>query len=144
LNQHPHWGSFAVFVSIFLFLLAGHDSMSKKSSGGLVYSTEFGRTCPACQQPVDDCNCNDEQLPEGDGVVRVARETKGRGGKVMTLITGVPLIGAELKTLAKDLKKKCGVGGALKDGVIEIQGDQRDLLVGELTKRGFTVKKSGG
>lgn len=83
-------------------------------------------------------------MPEGNGVVRVARETKGRGGKVMTLITGVPLIGAELKTLAKDLKKKCGVGGALKDGVIEIQGDQRDLLVGELTKRGFTVKKSGG
>jgi len=83
-------------------------------------------------------------MPEGDGVVRVARETKGRGGKVMSLVTGVPLIGAELKTLAKDLKKKCGVGGGLKDGVIEIQGDQRDLLVSELTKRGFTVKKSGG
>lgn len=118
--------------------------MSKKSSGGLVYSTEFGRTCPDCQHPVGDCTCKDEQLPEGDGIVRVSRETKGRGGKVITLVTGIPLIGAELKTLAKDLKKKCGVGGALKDGVIEIQGDQRDLLVSDLTKRGFTVKKSGG
>ena len=76
--------------------------------------------------------------------MRVSRETKGRGGKVMTLITGIPLVGAELKTLAKDLKKKCGVGGALKDGVVEIQGDQRDILVAELTKRGFTVRKSGG
>ncbi len=116
----------------------------KSSSGGLVYSTEFGRACPGCQQPVDDCRCSDDAAPVGDGIVRVARETKGRGGKVMTLVTGVPLVGAELKTLAKDLKKKCGVGGALKDGVIEIQGDQRDLLVSELTKRGFTVKKAGG
>ena len=62
----------------------------------------------------------------------------------MTLVSGVPLVGSELKTLAKELKKKCGTGGALKDGVIEIQGEQRDLLVSELTKRGFTVKKVGG
>ena len=116
----------------------------KSSSGGLVYSTEFGRACPGCQQPVDQCSCNQDTLPEGDGIVRVSRESKGRGGKVMTLVTGVPLTGAELKTLAKELKKKCGVGGALKDGVIEIQGDQRDLLVSELSKRGFTVKKAGG
>ena len=118
--------------------------MAKKSTGGLVYSTEFGRACPGCSNPVDQCTCMAEQAPAGDGIVRVARETKGRGGKVMTLITGVPLAGAELKTLAKELKQKCGVGGALKDGVIEIQGDQRDLLVSELTKRGFTVKKAGG
>ena len=118
--------------------------MGKKSSGGLVYSTEFGRACPGCSQPQDQCICDQESLPEGDGIVRVSRETKGRGGKVMTLVKGVPLAGAELKTLAKELKKKCGVGGALKEGGIEIQGDQRDLLVSELSKRGFTVKKAGG
>lgn len=119
--------------------------MSKKDrAGGLVYSTEFGRACPQCNQAVDQCVCNEPLAPEGDGIVRLSRETKGRDGKVMTLITGVPLVGAELKTLAKELKKKCGVGGALKDGIIEIQGDQRDLLANELTKRGFTVKKAGG
>jgi translation initiation factor 1 len=119
--------------------------MAKKSSaGGLVYSTEFGRACPGCQQPVDQCRCSTDEAPQGDGIVRISRESKGRGGKVMTLVTGVPLAGAELKTLAKELKKKCGVGGALKDGVIEIQGDQRDLLLAELTKRGFTAKKAGG
>ena len=119
--------------------------MSKKSSsGGLVYSTEIGRTCPDCRAAVTDCRCGQDEQPQGDGIVRVSRETKGRGGKVMTLITGIPLVGAELKTLAKDLKKKCGVGGALKDGVVEIQGDQRDILVAELTTRGFTVRKSGG
>lgn len=116
----------------------------KNASGGLVYSTEFGRTCPECRQPVDACRCHEPTIPAGDGVVRVARESKGRGGKVVTLVSGIPLIGPELKTLAKELKQKCGVGGALKDGVIEIQGDQRDLLVAELGKRGFTVKKSGG
>ncbi len=116
----------------------------QKERGGLVYSTEFGRTCPACSQPQSACECGQESLPEGDGIVRLHRETKGRGGKVMTLIRGVPLQGNELKTLAKALKQKCGVGGALKDGVIEIQGDQRDLLLLELTRRGFTCKKAGG
>lgn len=116
----------------------------KSSSGGLVYSTEFGRACPECGEPIDQCRCGEPEVPEGDGIVRVSRESKGRGGKVVTLVSGIPLMGAELKTLAKDLKKKCGVGGALKDGVVEIQGEQRDLLVSELTKRGFTVKKVGG
>ncbi|MDO6681366.1 MULTISPECIES: translation initiation factor Sui1 [unclassified Oceanobacter] len=116
----------------------------QKNSGGLVYSTEIGRTCPACREAVAQCRCGEPEQPQGDGIVRLARETKGRGGKVVTLVTGVPLIGAELKTLAKELKKKCGVGGVLKDGVIEIQGEQRDLLMSELTRRGFTVKKSGG
>jgi len=119
--------------------------MAKKSAaGGLVYSTEFGRACPGCGQPVDQCSCAEDEAPQGDGIVRVSRESKGRGGKVVTLVSGIPLVGAELKTLAKDLKKKCGVGGALKDGVLEIQGEQRDLLVSELSKRGFTVKKVGG
>lgn len=120
------------------------DSVTAQTTHvGSVYSTETGRTCPDCGRAKNACACHQQQQPEGDGIVRVSRESKGRGGKVVTLVTGVPLLGAELKTLAKDLKKKCGVGGALKDGVIEIQGEQRDLLVAELTRRGFRVKKSG-
>jgi translation initiation factor 1 len=82
--------------------------------------------------------------PKCDGVVRVARETKGRKGKGVTLISGVPLPPAELKTLARELKQKCGTGGTLKEGVIEIQGDQRDALIELLKARGWTVKRSGG
>ncbi|WP_210396642.1 translation initiation factor Sui1 [Motiliproteus sediminis] len=120
--------------------------MGKKSSqGGLVYSTEVGRTCPGCGQAIAACCCRDDAtIPEGDGVVRVSLETKGRKGKGVTLITGVPLAAADLKTLAKTLKQRCGVGGAVKDGVIEIQGDHRDLLASLLSERGFKVKKAGG
>jgi translation initiation factor 1 len=80
----------------------------------------------------------------GDGIVRLHRETKGRGGKAVTIIVGIPLAGAELKALAKVLKRKCGVGGALKNDTIEIQGDQRLTLKTELEKRGYTVKIAGG
>jgi translation initiation factor 1 len=82
--------------------------------------------------------------PTGDGIVRVQREKKGRKGKTVTTVTGIPLPTDELRALAGDLKRSCGSGGALKDGVIEIQGDHRDLLVAELQKRGWTVKRSGG
>lgn len=115
--------------------------MAKKSQGGLVYSTDQGRMCPECRQPQNECTCSKEQAPAGDGIVRVGRESKGRGGKVVTLVKGVPLVGEDLKTLAKVLKQKCGVGGAVKEGIIEIQGEQRDTIVAELTKQGFTVKK---
>ena len=80
----------------------------------------------------------------GDGVVRVRRETKGRAGKTVTSIEGVPLSGAELSALAKDLKRRCGTGGSTKDGVIEIQGDHRDTLVAALEAEGYTVKRAGG
>ena len=83
-------------------------------------------------------------IPPGDGVVRVGRETKGRKGKGVTVITGVPLAGSELKDLAKELKQKCGSGGTVKDGVIEIQGDHRDAVVAALGGRNWNVKKSGG
>lgn len=112
--------------------------------GGLVYSTDGGRHCSGCGQPVDACTCKQNQIPEGDGIARVRRETKGRGGKTVTTITGVPLAADPLKDLASALKKRCGCGGGLKDGVIEIQGDHVDLLLDELTKRGFKAKKSGG
>jgi translation initiation factor 1 len=74
----------------------------------------------------------------------VARESKGRGGKVVTLVRGVPLGGAELEALAKQLKTACGSGGSVKDGVVEIQGDHVARLVDWLTARGFKVKRAGG
>lgn len=120
-------------------------SKQKKSTQRLVYSTDGGRLCPQCHRPVAECVCGkDRPAYAGDGIVRLQRETKGRGGKAVTLVTGVPLTGAELKSLAKTLKQKCGVGGALKGETIEIQGDKRDVIKAELERRGFTVKIAGG
>ena len=115
---------------------------------GLVYSTEHGETCPACRQPLAECRCQAqaeaERLAALDGIVRIRRETSGRKGKGVTTIEGVPLAQEELKALAKALKKRCGTGGALKAGVIEIQGDHREVLKRELETRGYTVKLAGG
>jgi len=118
----------------------------KNTNSRLVYSSESGRICSKCKKPIVGCVCSKSAAtpPSGDGVVRVGRETKGRKGKGMTLITGVPLPANELKKLAKELKQKCGTGGTLKDGVIEIQGDHRDALIEMLKARGWTVKRSGG
>ena len=111
----------------------------------LVYSTEQGKMCLKCGQPAAGCRCRRTvPPPAGDGIVRVARETKGRKGKGVTVITGVPLPAPELKDLSRQLKQVCGSGGTIKNGVIEIQGDHRDRLMAELKKHGFTVKRSGG
>jgi len=121
--------------------------MSKRDRTGskLVYSTDVGRLCPQCHRAVADCVCGkDRPAATGDGIVRLRRETKGRGGKAVTLITGIPLAQAELKVLAKRLKQKCGVGGSVKGGEVEIQGDKRDILQLELESMGYTVKRSGG
>ena len=80
----------------------------------------------------------------GDGVIRVRRETKGRGGKTVTTVSGVPLAGEKLRMLASELKRRCGTGGTVKDGVIEVQGDHRETIVAELSRRGFTAKLAGG
>ena len=81
---------------------------------------------------------------QGDGKVRVRRETGGRKGKTVTTVTGVPVKDAELKALAGRLKKRCGVGGSVKQGVIELQGDHRDTVVEVLRAEGFTVVLAGG
>ena len=112
--------------------------------GGLVYSTESGRMCPACRQPVAQCVCKQAAVPAGDGVVRVSRETKGRGGKAVTLVKGVALESPALADLGKRLKAACGSGGTVKDGVIEIQGDHVDKVVAALQAQGHTVKRAGG
>ncbi len=114
----------------------------------LVYSTETGRMCPKCDQPIKSCTCKSNKktaVPTGgDNFIRVSKETKGRKGKGVTLISGLKMNEIELKFFAKELKQKVGTGGTAKDGVIEIQGDQRDTLVVELEKRGYKVKRVGG
>ncbi|MDQ6962726.1 MAG: translation initiation factor Sui1 [Mariprofundaceae bacterium] len=121
---------------------------SKQNTGGLVYSTEHGKFCPKCKKPVGRCICKQQQknkISPNDGIIRIGRETKGRKGKGVSLIHGVPLQGKELQAFAKELKKKCGSGGTLKDGVIEIQGDHRERLLEILSKKdGWIVKLAGG
>lgn len=110
-----------------------------------VYSSEWGKMCPRCGKPVADCICKKAPpRPAGDGIVRVSRSSKGRAGKTVTLVSGAPLDDAGLHTLLGDLKRLCGAGGALKDGIIEIQGDHREAIVDTLKKRNFTVKLAGG
>lgn len=120
----------------------------KDQLSGLVYSTETGKHCPECGEPLTACRCDElaeqQRLANLDGVVRVRREVAGRKGKGVITITGVPLPEKELKTLAKKLKQRCGTGGSLKEGVIEIQGDQRDLIKTLLEAEGFKVKMTGG
>src|SRR5690554_1698938 len=100
--------------------------------------------CPECRNPVSDCTCRQAPRPERHGRVRVRREGVGRTGKGVTLVTGIPMDEKELKAYAKVLKAKCGTGGTVKDGVVEIQGDQRDLLVPLLEQNGWVVKRAGG
>ena len=112
---------------------------------GIVYSTDHGRMCPDCGMPIADCVCRrTDPVRKGNGIVRLGRETKGRKGKGVTLIAGLSLPDDELLRLASDLKRRCGSGGTVRDGVIEIQGDHRDILLEELRRRGHTVKCSGG
>ncbi|ACZ76554.1 MULTISPECIES: stress response translation initiation inhibitor YciH [Dickeya] len=101
----------------------------------LVYSTETGRIDEPEQKAA---------RPKGDGIVRIQRQTSGRKGKGVCLITGIDLDDTALDVLAAELKKKCGCGGSVKDGVIEIQGDKRDQLKQLLEAKGMKVKLAGG
>ncbi|MGL6019490.1 MAG: stress response translation initiation inhibitor YciH [Gibbsiella quercinecans] len=105
------------------------------SNSRLVYSTGVGRVNQPEAAP---------QRPKGDGIVRIQRQTSGRKGKGVCLISGIDQDDAALNKLAAELKKKCGCGGAVKDGVIEIQGDKRDLLKQLLEAKGMKVKLAGG
>lgn len=120
----------------------------------LVYSTDSGRVCPACGQPVAHCTCKataaaqarTRQVGSGkaDNIVRVQLDTKGRKGKGVTVVNGVPLADDALAQLGKQLKAQCGAGGTVKDGVIEVQGDHREVVMAALQKLGYTVKRVGG
>ena len=111
----------------------------------LVYSSELGRICPNCGKPVKACICGKKSVQTaGDGIVRIRRESKGRGGKTVTGISGISMDEDKLKALAGELKRRCGTGGTVKEGNIEMQGDHRDALRVELGKRGFKAKPAGG
>lgn len=112
----------------------------------LVYSTEVGRTCPECRNAIAHCTCKvaAKPAPAGDGVVRVSRQTKGRGGKVVTLVKGLALDPVALGALGKQLRAACGSGGTVKDGVIEVQGDHCDLVMQTLQAHGHNPKRAGG
>ena len=101
--------------------------------------------CPACRNPVARCTCRQAQAaPVSDGIVRVLRETKGRGGKAVTVVRSVPVDAAALVKLGQDLKAACGTGGTIKDGAIEVQGDHVEKVMSLLQQRGFVVKRAGG
>jgi len=120
--------------------------MKSSPKGGLIYSTDGGRMCPECRQALAECVCKTvtRALPVGDGVVRVTRETKGRGGKNVTLVKGVALDPLALALLAKQLRTACGSGGTVKDGVIEVQGDHCERVIEALKKCGHNAKRAGG
>ena len=115
----------------------------------LVYSTESGRICPSCGHPTAKCTCK-KKKPRSkpnikiDGIIRVQREVRGRKGKTVTTVSGFQISADEIKSLATQLKRRCGTGGSVKDGVIIIQGDHREKLIAELEAKGFKAKISGG
>lgn len=110
----------------------------------LVYSTE-GTDCARCGRDLRKCQCEAAApRPPSDGIIRLRRETKGRKGKGVCLVTGLDLPEEEIKALAKKLKALCGTGGTVKDGVIEIQGDHRETLLAALKKQFKNVKLAGG
>ena len=120
--------------------------MRRPSAGGLVYSTQAGRMCPHCRQALDACTCQAAAAaaPQGDGKVRVSRDSKGRGGKVVTVVRGLPLDTAALAQLGKELRAACGAGGTVKDGVLEIQGDHLARVLALLSARGWKARQAGG
>jgi translation initiation factor 1 len=118
--------------------------MKHGSNGGLVYSTQSGRMCPECREPLAGCSCKAKAAVLGDGKVRVSLQTKGRGGKAVTLVKGVALDAAALAALGKQLRTACGSGGTVKDGVIEIQGDHCALVLATLGKQGIDARRAGG
>ena len=120
--------------------------MRKNDRGGLVYSTDSGRMCPACRQPVVACLCAAKvpALAVGDGIVRVGRESKGRGGKTVTVVRGLALDASALAELGQRLRGACGAGGTAKDGVLEVQGDHAERVIALLRAAGFAAKRSGG
>ena len=116
----------------------------------LVYSTEAGQICPKCQKPVTGCTCKKKRVRpdpqpqfKPDGIIRIQRETKGRKGKTVTTVFGFDLDDQDLKSFAKDLKRHCGAGGSVKEGMIVVQGDHRDAVKGFLEWKGFKVKIAG-
>jgi translation initiation factor 1 len=126
-------------------VIAGYSTPMNSKNSKLVYSTGIGALCPNCRRPLGECVCPKgvpgTRTPSG---VRVGRETQGRAGKGVSTVTGLALPPAQIEALAAQLKRRCGSGGTVRAGVIEIQGDHRDTIVAELLSRGIQAKRSGG
>ncbi|MQR01510.1 translation initiation factor Sui1 [Glaciimonas soli] len=120
--------------------------MKSSPKGGLVYSTDVGRMCSECRLALAECICKAraKAVPVGDGKVLVSRQTKGRGGKSVTIVKGLALDPLALALLGKHLRTTCGSGGTVKDGVIEVQGDHCELVMEVLSKHGHSAKRVGG
>ena len=123
---------------------------AKPAAGGLVYSTDKGRMCPACRRPLASCSCKTDAAKTRQSAaaaasrnVTVWRETKGRAGKGVTVVRGLALDAAALAALGKQLKTMCGSGGTVKDGVIEVQGDHAERVVAALNAMGIKSKRAG-
>ena len=126
-----------------------NDKDDLMNNSRLVYSTETGQICRSCRKPVTECTCkkkkSNPQTPiKYDGKIRIRRETRGRKGKTVTTISGLQPDDEVLSQLAGQLKRKCGTGGSVKDGIIIIQGDHRNRLLVELKKQGYTAILAGG
>ena len=133
------------FFCIFPITLSEHSDGIPMTASRLVYSTDAGRMCPDCRQPTPACMCKKAAArPAPGGVIRVSRQTKGRGGKTVTRVEGVPLGDEALAQLGKQLRTACGSGGTVKGGVIEVQGDHVDKVIEALKQEGYGAKRSGG
>jgi len=117
--------------------------MGDRGSGRLVYSTGAGRICPGCGWPERECKCSQRVGTESVPARIVAKlrvEKKGRGGKVVTVVDGLPHNAAFLKDLCQELKRVCGTGGAVREGAVELQGDLRERIRECLLQKQFVVK----
>lgn len=120
--------------------------MNRRDVGGLVYSTDSGRMCPTCRQPIAACRCAPDVAVSTtrDGVVKVSRESKGRGGKTVTVVRGLSLPPDGLAAFGKQLRTACGTGGTAKDGELELQGDHVERVIEWLGKQGRSARRAGG
>jgi translation initiation factor 1 len=119
--------------------------MKRSPPSSIVYTTGLGAICPGCRRPVGQCACRTpDGRPARDGIVRVSRDVAGRKGKGVSVVSGLPLGPPELEALAAVLKRRCGSGGTVRDGRIEIQGEHRQRIVAELEGLGYKVKRAGG
>jgi translation initiation factor 1 len=115
------------------------------SNSKLVYSTDKGRVCPKCGWPVDNCQCSSTRARANEAVptrvvAKMRMEKKGRGGKTVTVIYGLPNNAEFLANLCSDLKRACGCGGSTTEDGVELQGDLRDRVRAHLERKGFAVK----